>query len=231
MGERARAAREAQQQPSPPGSPLKWLGDKVGYGRPLTAEDGYTVAGPVSWSFGGPGASLPPVGGSMGGGGSAGGGSDFSMSAQTYPALEALQGRYDKYLGNLESNSGQIMDQAATRLRDAREGGRENLRQANTFAGRASAPSTANYEAQTQRGVQQAIADVTTDRERTLGSALQGGLGIARAPAELALSEKGLGLQAQQAQASAQAQQAQMQLQQMLALLQAQRSSPIYGGM
>ena len=60
--------------------------------------------------------------------------------------------------------------------------------------------------------------------------ALQGGLAIAKAPAELALQEKGHSLAAYQTSAAVQAQQSQSALQALLASLQAQRQSPIYGG-
>jgi hypothetical protein len=154
----------------------------------------------------------------------------LSQTAQTYPELEALQGRYNRHLDDLQNNTGHVMDVMGTKMRDAREGGRENLRQANTFAGRASTPETSNYESNTQRGVQSTLADVANDRERQLTGALQGGLGIARAPADLALAEKGYGLQAYQAQTQAANQKAQLDLQALMAMLQAQRQSPIYSG-
>jgi hypothetical protein len=173
-----------------------------------------------------------PAGGPVMGGGFGGMMPNFggpppgiNISAQNNPALEALQARYDKYLNGLEANSGQIMDQAGSRLRDAREGGLKTLTQTQGLRGVASSPATAKYEADTQRGVQSAIADITTDRERTLGAALTGGLGIARAPGEMALAEKGLGINAFQAQSAANMQ----QFQAWLALLNAQRDSPMMG--
>jgi hypothetical protein len=169
----------------------------------------------------GPQGSVVPPGGS---------GGPLNQTAQTYPELEALQGRYNQHLDNLSGNTGHVMDTMATKFRDAREGGRENLRQANVAAGRSSTPATGNYESQTQRGVQSTLADVANERERMLTGALQGGLGIARAPAELALQEKGHGLAMYTAQTNAANQAAQMNLQALLAMLQAQRQSPIYGG-
>lgn len=147
----------------------------------------------------------------------------INMTASTYPALEALQKRYDTYLGGLETNTGQIMDQAGARLRDAQEGGKRSLQQTQGLRGVASSPADARYEADTQRGVQGAISDIATERERTLGAALQGGLGIARGPADLALAEKGLGINAYQAQNAAQM----GQFNAWLALLNAQRNSPL----
>jgi hypothetical protein len=159
-----------------------------------------------------------------GGGGGGGGGGTFT--AQTNPALDALQGRYDKYLNGLEGNTGRIMDIAGSRLRDAREGGRTSLQASEALRGVGTSNRVGNYDAATTRGEQGAIADITTQRENTLGSALQGGLGIAKAPADLALQEKGLGLQA----AAQQQQAANQQLQAWLALLQSQRQSPVYSG-
>jgi hypothetical protein len=178
-------------------------------------------------SFGNSG-SVPVFGNNSTGGASAG--VALNQTAQTYPELEALQGRYNRHLDNLEGNTGHVMDTMATKFRDAREGGRENLRQANVLGGRASTPATANYESQTQRGVQSTLADVANERERMLTGALQGGLGIMRAPAELALQEKGHGLAVYQAQTQAQNAASQMNLQALLAMLQAQRQSPIYSG-
>lgn len=185
----------------------------------------------TSGASGGFGSTSALVGGSSNGGGfgamppipSLGPAPGINVTASTYPALEALQERYNKYLGGLETNTGQIMDQAGSRLRDAREGGKRSLQQSQGARGVASSPADSRYEADTQRGVQGAISDIATERERTLGAALQGGLGIARGPADLALSEKGLGINAYQAQ-----QQAQIgQFNAWLALLNAQRNSPL----
>jgi hypothetical protein len=168
--------------------------------------------------------SMPPGGGvapSVGGGGGTG-----TFTAQTSPALDALQGRYDKYLSGLESNTGRIMDIAGSKLRDIREGGRTSLQASEALRGIGSSNRVANYDAATARSQQGAIADITTQREGTLGAALQGGLGIAKAPADLALSEKGLQLSA----AAQQQQAANSSLQAYLSLLQANRSSPIYSG-
>lgn len=162
---------------------------------------------------------LPPDG-SSGASGGAGG----NFSASTYAPLEALQGRYNKYLDNLEGNSGQIMDQAASRLRDIREGGRKSLMASEGSRGINTSNRLSNYEADTAGSQAKAIADITTNREQTLGNALQGGLGIAQAPANLALSEKGFGLSAAAQQQAA----AQQNLQSYLALLNSQRTSPIY---
>jgi len=166
---------------------------------------------------------MPPAGGAAGAGGGGGGG---TFTAQTNPALDALQGRYDKYLDNLEGNTGRIMDIAGSRLRDAREGGRTSLQASEALRGVGSSNRLGGYDAATTRGEQGAIADITTERERTLGGALQGGLGIAKAPGDMALAEKGLGIQA----AGQQQQAANQQLQAWLALLQSQRQSPIYSG-
>ncbi len=147
----------------------------------------------------------------------------INLTASTYPALEALQGRYTKYLDNLEGNTGHMMDIAGQKLRDAREGGKAALQQSAGIRGVASNPALGKYESDTQRGVQQAITDVGVERERTLGAALGSGVGVYGAPANLALQEKGLGINAYQAQQQATANQFQM----WLALLNAQRQSPL----
>lgn len=157
-------------------------------------------------------------------------GPNLNVNAQTSPELQALLDRNNRNLDEIESGTGHEMDVMGQKFRDAREGGRESLRQANAFAGRASTPATAGYEAETQKGVQGTLADVALRRRQMLTGAIQGSLGIARAPGDMALAEKGLGLQAYQAQTAAQNAAAQLQLQQMLALLNAQRQSPIYSG-
>lgn len=191
---------------------------------------GSSGPGPSQWSPNGGYGPAAPVGGGggggFGGGGASPGPTSTAISAATSPALDALQGRYGKYLDNLEGNSGRIMDIAAGRLRDTREGGRAALQQSQGFRGVGSSNRLANYDASTQRGQAGAIADITTQREGTLGNALQGGLGIARAPADLALAEKGFGLTA----ANQQLQQQQQTFNQLQALLQATRTSPLTGG-
>lgn len=149
-----------------------------------------------------------------------------TLNAEMYQPLTALQGRYDKYLNNLESGTGQIMDQAGQRFRDAREGGRQSLIQGQGIRGVGSSNQLAGYEAGTQRGVQSAVADMANARTQMLGGALQGGVGVMGAPAELSLKERGLGLQAAQLN-----EQTQMNnFNRFLALLNAQRQSPIYSG-
>lgn len=206
--------------------------------KPYGGDAGGYGGGGMDWSslMGGGGGSssvpvptsgpLPGMSQTMNDGGDGG----LQQTAQTYPELEALQGKYNQHLSDLQNNTGHVMDTMATKFRDAREGGRETLRQGNAFAGRASTPETSNYESNTQRGVQSTLADVANDRERQLTGALQGGLAIARAPADLALAEKGYGLQAYQAQTQAANQKAQLDLQALMAMLQAQRQSPIYSG-
>lgn len=199
----------------------------LGRGNPNNGYGGRAAPGIPSGP--GPG-NLTPVGppgppGGIGGAGGAGGPTG-TFTAQTNPALDALQGRYDKYLDNLEGNTGRIMDIAGSRLRDAREGGRTSLQASEALRGVGTSNRMGNYDAATTRGVQGAIADITTQREATLGSALQGGLAISKAPADLALQEKGLQLTA----AGQQQQAANQQMQAWLALLNSQRQSPIYAG-
>ena len=150
----------------------------------------------------------------------------LNIQAQTNPQLEALQGRANKYMDDLQAGTGHAMDLAGQKMRDAREGGRQALGTSEGMRGVASSNRMGQYEADTQRGVTRAIADTGLERERMLGSAIQGSLGIARAPGEMALQEKGFGLSAYQAQQQAN----QQQFSNFMALLNAQRQSPIYGG-
>jgi hypothetical protein len=192
--------------------------------------DGGGASSPVSVaSLLAGGSSVAPTAAGAGGaqaGASAGAPGAATVTAQTNPMLDALTTRYGSYLDNLEGNTGRIMDIAGSKLRDAREGGRNALQQSEGFRGVSSSNRLGQYDTATQRGVQGAIADITTAREGTLGNALQGAVGVARAPAELALAEKQFGLQ------TANAQQANVnnQFNQLMALLNATRQSPIYSG-
>lgn len=177
-----------------------------------------------------------PVGGAAGGSfgaavmpGSGGGGiasPGISVGAQTNPALDALLGRQNANLDRLTSGGGELMDTAAGRIRDVREGGRNSLMQSEGMRGVGSSNSLAGYEADTARGEQGAITDVANNRQQNLTNAIQGGLGIAGAGAQQALAEKQFGLSTYNAQQQA----ASNDFSHFMALLQAQRSSPIYSG-
>lgn len=201
----------------------------------------HPYANPVTaGGFGGVGGGgIPPIppsalGGGFGGGGASpsggGGASSLTLNADTNHALEALRGRYDKQLNDLSSNTGHIMDTAGSRIRDAREGGRQALQQDALFANKASDPSLASYDAATVGAQAGAIADIAAGREANLTNALQGGVSVMGAPADLALREKGLQVNAYQAENQAKAATNNMAFQQWLALLNATRTSPIYTG-
>lgn len=123
----------------------------------------------------------------------------LQLSAQEDPNLVGLGNDYKKYISDLQSGTGRIMDIAGSRLRDAREGGRKALSEDAAMRGVDDSKLLEDYDTETQGGVSKALADITTDRERTLGGALQGGVSVFGAPKQLALQEKGLGLQAWQA--------------------------------
>lgn len=163
----------------------------------------------------------------------AGGGSSvpsLSLTANTNQALEALRSRYGKHLDNLENDTGQIMDTAGSRIRDAREGGRRALQENSMFRGAASDPALSSYESETTGLVAKGIADTAAQREANLTGALQGGVSVMGAPEEQALREKGLGVSAYTAEQNARAAANNTAFNQYLALLNATRSSPIYTG-
>jgi hypothetical protein len=158
----------------------------------------------------------------------------IDIQAQTNPGLDQTNTQYQDYLTRLKEGSGFAFDVAGQKARDAREGGRKALIQANALAGRSSTAGLSGYEAGTQRAVQGALTDAALGREQQYGSALSGAVTAAQAPVNAALAEKNLGLNAWQAQANqiqatnaANAAAQQTAWQQMMALLQAQRSSPL----
>ncbi len=150
----------------------------------------------------------------------------INVSAQSNPHLDALLSRSNANLDRLTSGGGELMDTAAGRIRDIREGGRAALGQSEGMRGVSSSGRLADYEGDTSRAQMGAITDITNNRQQNLTSAIQGGLGIAGAPAEMALREKQFGLATHQANQ----QSANDNFQRFLALLQAQRTSPIYSG-
>jgi hypothetical protein len=158
----------------------------------------------------------------------------IDIQAQTNPGLDQVASQSQEYLKNLKEGSGLVFDVAGQKARDAREGGRKALIQANALAGRPSTYGVGGYDAATNRDVQGALTDAALGREAQYGTALGVAQNAAQAPVTAALNEKNLGLSAWQAQenavqatnaANAAAQQTAWQ--QMMALLQAQRTSPL----
>lgn len=181
-------------------------------------------------SQGGGGFGAPSMAALQGLAGSFGGGAAMSpglnIGAQTNPALDALLARSTANLDRLSSGGGELMDTAAGRIRDIREGGKASLGQSEGMRGVSSSNRAGQYEADTSRAQMGAITDITNNREQNLTSAINSGLGIAGAPAEQALREKQFGLATHQANQ----QSASDNFQRFMALLNAQRSSPIYSG-
>lgn len=177
----------------------------------------FPIVTPVGSSGGGTNSIVPPTVPSQ----------PLNITAQRSPALEGLRNRYDKYLNDLSGGqmTGRIMDIAGSKARDIREGGRNALIQSEGQRGVASSPALAQYDAETARGQQAALADVATKREQMLGDAIRGGTGVEGAPEDMALREKGFGLQTWQAQNAANMD----AFQAFMALLNAQRSSPAAG--
>jgi hypothetical protein len=202
----ASAAQPAQ--PALPGLP--------GLGSPASST-GSTPGGALPYASGGAAASTPTT---------PGGSSALTLKADTNASLEALRNRYGTHLDNISGNTGHFMDLAGSRIRDAREGGRAALQQDSMFAGKASDPSLAQYDAATTGQVAGAVADVAAQRENQLTGALQGGVNVMGAPEDQALREKQLQVNAYQAQNAANNQ----NFSSWLALLNATRTSPIYTG-
>lgn len=153
-----------------------------------------------------------------------------NLQANTSEALDALTKRYMGNLDDIKGNSGYFMDLAGSKIRDAREGGRTALQQDAAFAGKASDPSIAAYDADTQRAQAGAIADVAAQREGIYTGAIAGGVNVASAAPRLALDEKQLQVNAYNAQQAATQAAAMNDFSRWRALLDAQRGSPIYQG-
>ncbi len=160
----------------------------------------------------------------------------IDIQAQNNPGLEKVQTQSQEYLDRLKEGSGFAFDVAGQKAREAAEGGRKALMQANALAGRPTTANLAGYDAGTQRSIQGALADSALGREEMYGRALNTAELAARGTVDAALNEKRLGLDSWQAQANAisatnAANMAAQQTawQQMMALLQAQRSSPLGG--
>ena len=111
------------------------------------------------------------------------------------------------------------------------------MAQSEGIRGIGSSNRAAGYEADTARGEQGAIADMVNNRQQNYTAAIQGSLGIAGAAGDRALSEKRFGLDAQNsanqfglASRAAESQAANDNFARYMALLNAQRNSPIYTG-
>lgn len=150
----------------------------------------------------------------------------FDVQAQQSPELQALSGRWNTYLDDIDKNTGHAMDVAGQKFRDIREGGAKSLAASEGSRGINTGTSQEKYAADTARGEQSAIANTALERERMKGMALQGAGQAARSPLEMALQEKQLGLEGWGMTNAANSQ----AFNQWLAMLQAQRSSPIYTG-
>lgn len=160
------------------------------------------------------------------------------FTAQVHPALSALGDRYTEYLDDYMEGTGHALDVLGGRIRDAREGGRRSLAASEGLRGIKSSNRMAQYEAETQGDMAKAMTDAALRREESYGGAMRGGLPIYQAPGQMAMAEKGLGLSAWQAanqanqwNAAQQHQVAQDEFANFLAMLQAQRTSPVYTGM
>lgn len=173
-------------------------------------------------------------------GAGAGGGAGYvappppNIQSQRDPTLDAVQDRYDKFLGDIEGGTGRIMDIAGSRTRDAAEGARTMARENAAARGVGSAKEVGVIDSATQRNIAAQNADIALGRESLTLQALTGAGGNAANTAGQALAEKqhGLGVYeaASRAQSSAAAAAAQSQataFNQMMALLETQRSSPV----
>ena len=75
----------------------------------------------------------------------------IDVGAQTNPALDALLARSTANLDRLSSGGGELMDTAAGRIRDIREGGRSALTQSEGMRGVSSSGRLGDYEGDTSR--------------------------------------------------------------------------------
>jgi len=167
---------------------------------------------------------------------------NFNASVAQNPDLAAVQKRYSDYLDTMDKTTGQLAINAAQRVRDIDDPMLQQTKANAVLAGAASTPALAQQLANTQRSEYGAIANTLAQREATKGQAIQGALPIAAEPQREALAEKQFGLEAyrvpqelqlQQGRLDLMAQQNQLaaanqQFQEFQAMVNAQRTSPIY---
>lgn len=171
--------------------------------------------------------SIEPVGGP-------GGGGPITFEAGEYGPLVDLQRRYTGYLDDF----GPATDRGAIRLgQDIRDlGSGMAAERAGGYAARGlrgggdlatTLETQANVD--TTRAAGRAMSDYREGRARSYGEAIRAGLGVAGAPAEMALREKEFAANARMGEANLGLARARNTMDQYLALLNANRSSPIYG--
>jgi hypothetical protein len=166
------------------------------------------------------------------------------VSSQMPAESQRLSQNYEQYIQSLKGNTGTAMENAMSKIRDAREGGKKTLTEGAMGRGIASTPDIGKWEEGTQAEMASAATDIGLGRESMIGEAMRGAPSIYESPYRLAQGEKGIGLQAAglDLQREAQAQAAQESARQrefdnFMALLNAQRSSeadltgyPVAGG-
>ena len=183
-----------------------------------------------TWVNGPGGRRFIPNSGGSGGGGGGGGGNSVSAgkpnittnTAASNPHLDDLWAQYQARMGSdttqraIDRSTGAIADSAALLGKDAKA----NLASRGALgSGVGAAYIQKNITAPAQRQAAGAAADITLAAEKRKDDLTLGGLGIARAPADLALQQQGLALQQYATNAQIQQAQAQQQQSQYLALL------------
>lgn len=133
-------------------------------------------------------------------------------TAQADPNLQGLANRFNARLDDPTGNSGALIDQATSKIRDANEGRRKAV--AGMLAKRgvlasSSIPEFAESSLQKQEGsdVAKATTDITNARQQSNDQVLESAAGAMAAPGNAARADQSLGLQ--QWQAAEQAREAQ----------------------
>lgn len=158
-----------------------------------------------------------------------------NISAQTDPTLDALQGNYDKYISDVEGNTGRIMDTAASQTADLGEGRKTQARLDAAARGGQAGREIDQIGNDVQRSIAGQNAQIALGREGLLLEALGGAGNNASANIAATQGEKQLGLSSYNSYNSAMgaASNANLAAQnsafdQEMALLEAKRTSPAY---
>lgn len=131
-------------------------------------------------------------------------GGDFRVEAQNDPGADEFQSRVKKRMDSPDEWSGQAIDRATSKIRDATEGRRKALRgmmAKRGVLGDTSVPelSEASLAAQEGRDVAAAATDISLGRERDKDAFLLGSQNAFLAPGQANRADRSLGLQTWQA--------------------------------
>jgi hypothetical protein len=178
----------------------RWINDKVGFGRPITAAEGYNVIGTTSNPLGGGGTGVPGYagGGGYGGGSGDGSGGGTTNTSEASPTVqEHIQNYRDRLSADTtkraidRSNLG-VADSAALLASDAKA---NMSRRGVLGSGTGDAFLNKRVFEPAQRQAAAQAANISLQRERDLDALVLGGTGIMRLPDEIALANRGLNLE------------------------------------